>query len=102
MRLYIVQKFFDNEYLEDHIIFYDEDMMIQYLREVNQASFFVYRGIVVDPFFKDIEKTFFDPHKNILELFDEFRINIKLKYQFLAQELFYRACPFTIKNKIFI
>ena len=27
MRLYIVQKFFDNEYLEDHIIFYDEDMM---------------------------------------------------------------------------
>ncbi|EMF0042780.1 hypothetical protein PIF93_002870, partial [Enterococcus hirae] len=55
MRLYIVQKFFDNEYLEDHIIFYDEDMMIQYLREVNQSSFFIYRGIDVDPFFKDIE-----------------------------------------------
>ncbi|MGJ3729918.1 hypothetical protein [Enterococcus faecium] len=97
MRLYIVQKYFDNEYLEDHIIFYDEDMMIQYIREVNQASFFIYRGIVVDPFFKDIGKNFFDPHKSISELFDEFRKNIKLEYQFLAQELFYRYCPFTVK-----
>lgn len=90
MRLYIVQKYFDNEYLEDHIIFYDDDMMIQYLKEINQSSFFTYRGIVVDP------------HKSISELFDEFRKNIKPEYQFLAQELFYRYCPFTIKNKIFI
>ena len=53
-------------------------------------------------FFRDIEKTFFDPHKSISELYDEFRKNIKSEYQFLAQELFYRSCPFTIKNKIFI
>ncbi|HGF8315524.1 hypothetical protein [Enterococcus faecium] len=102
MRLYIVQKFFDNEYLEDYIIFYDNDMMLQYLREVNQSSFFTYRGIDVEPLFEDIGKTFFDPHKSISELFDEFRKNIKPEYQFLAQELFYRSCPFVIKNKIFI
>ncbi|MGL9903232.1 hypothetical protein IGJ51_000373 [Enterococcus sp. DIV0802c] len=102
MRLYIVQKFFDNDYLEDHIIFYDEDMMIQYLREINQSSFFTYRGIAVEPFFEDIGKAFFDPYKSISELFDGFRKNIKPEYQFLVQELFYRACPFTIKNKTFI
>ncbi len=73
MRLYIVQKFFDNEYLEDHIIFYDEDMMIQYLREVNQASFFVYRGIVVDPFFKDIEK----PFLILIKVFQNFLMNLE-------------------------
>ncbi|MBK5132605.1 hypothetical protein IL311_14480 [Enterococcus faecium] len=98
MRLYIVQKFFDNEYLEDYIIFYDNDMMLQYLREVNQSSFFTYRGIDVEPLFEDIGKTFFDPHKSISELFDEFRKNIKPEYQFLAQELFYRSCPFTVKS----
>ncbi|HHB0713256.1 MULTISPECIES: hypothetical protein [Enterococcus] len=73
MRLYIVQKFFDNEYLEDHIIFYDEDMMIQYLREVNQASFFIYRGIVVDPFFKDIGKTFLI----LIKVFQKFLIDLE-------------------------
>ena len=102
MRLYIVQKFFDNEYLEDHIIFYENESMIRYLKEINQSSFFTYRGINVDPFFKDIGKTFFDPHKSISELFDEFRKNIKPEYQFLAQELFYRSCSFTVKDKTFI
>lgn len=96
------KNFFDNDYLEDHIIFYDEDMMIQYLREINQSSFFTYRGIAIEPFFEGIGKTLFDPNKSISELFDEFRKNIKPEYQFLAQELFYRSCPFTIKNKIFI
>lgn len=73
MRLYIVQKFFDNEYLEDHIIFYDEDMMIQYLREVNQAIFFIYRGIVVDPSFKDIGKTFLI----LIKVFQNFLMNLE-------------------------
>lgn len=98
MRLYIVQKFFDNEYLEDHIIFYENESMIRYLKEINQSSFFTYRGIVVDPFFKDIGNPFFDPHKRISELFDEFRKNIRPEYLFLAQELFYRSCPFTVKS----
>ncbi|EGP4808711.1 hypothetical protein FP329_002540 [Enterococcus faecium] len=102
MRLYIVQKFFDNEYLEDHIIFYDEDMMIQYLRKINQSSFFTYRGIIVDPFFESVDRDFFDPDKSIPEIFDRFRRNIKPEYQFLAQELFYRSCSFTVKDKIFI
>ncbi|MEN2267648.1 hypothetical protein [Enterococcus faecium] len=73
MRLYIVQKFFDNEYLEDHIIFYDDDMMIQYLKEINQSSFFTYRGIVVDPFFEDIEKTFLI----LIKVFQNFLMNLE-------------------------
>lgn len=102
MRLFIVQKFFDNEYLEDHIIFYDDDMMIQYLKEINQSSFFTYRGIVVEPLFENVDSDFFDPDKSISELFDEFRRNVKSEYQFLAQELFYKSCPFTVKAKTFI
>ncbi|NBA40366.1 hypothetical protein [Enterococcus hirae] len=94
MRIYIVQKFFDNEYLEDHIIFYENDLMIRYLKEINQASFFTYRGMIVEPFFENVEKDFFDPYRSVSELFDEFRKNIKPEYQFLAQELFYRSCPF--------
>lgn len=46
MRLYIVQKFFDNDYLEDHIIFYDEDMMIQYLREINLVSLLIEESLL--------------------------------------------------------
>lgn len=94
MRIYIVQKFFENEYLEDHIIFYENDSMIRYLKEINQSSFFTYRGMIVEPFFEIVEKDFFDPYRSVSELFDEFRKNIKPEYQFLAQELFYRFCPF--------
>lgn len=102
MRLYIVQKFHGNEYIEDHLFFYENDLMLQYLKKINQSSFFIYRGIIVDPLLKNVDRDFFNPNKSISELFGEFRKNIKPEYQFLAQELFYRFCPFTIKNKIFI
>ncbi|OTO02228.1 hypothetical protein [Enterococcus sp. 5B3_DIV0040] len=98
MRLYIVQKFYKDEHLENPIFFYNEDLMIQYLREINQSSFFNYKGIVVEPFYKDINRDFFVLDKSISELFDEFRKNIKPEYQFLAQELFYRFCPFCTRK----
>ncbi|WP_165005789.1 hypothetical protein [Enterococcus sp. ZJ1668] len=102
MRLYIVQKFYRNEYVKDHLFFYEKDLMLRYLKKINQSTFFIYRGIIVDPFFEIVDRDFFDSDKSIPELFDKFRRNIKPEYQFLAQELFYRSCPFTVKDKNFI
>ncbi|HGC5945071.1 TPA: hypothetical protein ACIZC1_002570 [Enterococcus faecalis] len=100
MLLYIVQKYKGATYIEDSIIFYDKEWMQEYIKAKKDSESYIYRGIIINPFFtEDALMTFkFSTERDILTLYEDFKQIVKPEYRFLSEKLFYKVCPFVINR----